>query len=399
MEKTPPPTDKIYSVSDVNALAEGVLRTHIGEVWVRGEISALKTQASGHVYFSLKDAQGVLNVALFKGAALRVPFKLEEGRQILVFGTLAIYSPTGRYQMVARFVLEEGLGRLQQEFERLKKMLEAQGLFARENKIPLPRLPRAVVFVTSPTGAVWHDFTRILERRDWRGRAILLPCRVQGAEAAADLVAKLRRADELPGVELIVVGRGGGSVEDLWCFNDERVVRAVAALRRPVISAVGHETDFTLCDFAADFRAETPSAAAELIAGFFNDERVRLQNLEALLLRALRVAVRNAFARLEFLEARLASRSPRTLLARALQRLDELSERLARGARLRASSAAERLKTAAARLRGLDPALTLERGYVLVRGEGGALRTRAAAVREGEALELTFADGKRKATL
>jgi exodeoxyribonuclease VII large subunit len=392
-----PKPDKIYSVSELNALAESVLVKSIGETWVRGEVSGLKTQSSGHVYFSLKDDKGVLSVALFRGAAMKNTVKLQEGKQIVVFGSVGIYSPSGRYQMVARLVLDEGLGKLQQEFERLKKLLEAEGLFSKERKIAIPRFPGVLAFITSPTGAVWQDFTRILARREWRGRVLLLPCRVQGAEAPLEIVGRLRQADVMEEVELIVVGRGGGSIEDLWAFNDERVVRAIAATQKPVIAAVGHETDFTLCDFAADFRAETPSAAAELIAGHFNDARIRLGELWKHLLNGGLRLIMLLKRHLEGLAARLSGRSPRVIIDRTAQRLDELWERISMSLKTRLTSSRERLATLAAHLHGIDPAGTLRRGYAMVRDDTGRIISRAGQVESNQELTLRWADGEKKA--
>lgn len=393
----PNASDKIYSVSELNRLAADALQSGVGAVWVRGEVTGYKLQPSGHAYFSLKDAQGVIQVAFFKGAAAKSTVRLAEGKQILLFGELDIYSPRGSYQMIAKFVLDEGVGKLQQEFERLKKQLTEEGLFARENKIAIPRLPRVVAFVTSPTGAVWHDFTMTLQNEDWRGRVILFPCRVQGAEAPEEIVDCLVRADKHTDVELIVVGRGGGSLEDLWAFNDERVVRAVAAVKRPVVSAVGHETDFTLTDFAADERAPTPTAAAANIAGLFNGARADVENLSLWLQRTVRNALNLAMRHLRELNARLTGRSPRVVIDRAQQTLDELGERMSRAATSVRQLSHQRLRTAAARLQGLDPVLTMARGYVVVQGANGKLLTSAAAVASGSQVELHFADGKKSA--
>lgn len=390
--------DKIYTVSELNSLAGQTLEKNIGSVWVRGEVTGLKTQPSGHIYFTLKDAGSLINVALFKHHALRLGVKLAEGKQVLIFGQLDIYLPRGSYQLIAQFALEEGAGQLQQEFERLKKQLEAEGLFAASNKVPIPQLPATVAFISSPTGAVWQDFTEILSRRDWRGRVILFPSRVQGAEAPSEIISALQSAERHPDVELIIVARGGGSLEDLWSFNDERVVRAVAALQRPVISAVGHQTDFTLCDFAADLRAETPSAAAELIAGFFNDARATVESLTHRLFRTVGHALTLARQQLQEFSTRLRSRSPRVILTRHTQRIDELSEHLSRLAQHRLRLSSQRLDTLSARLKGLDPALTLQRGYAIVRNGTGHIVKKAKDLHASQEIKLTFADGDKKAT-
>lgn len=426
--------DKIYSVSELNTLSQSVLEHGVGEVWVRGEVSGLKIQSSGHIYFSLKDEGSVISVALFKGTALKSSVKLSEGKQILVFGEVGIYLPRGSYQMVAKFLFDEGAGRLRQEFEKLKKQLEIEGIFAKERKIQIPRLPQTVAFITSPTGAVWQDFTRILQRRDWRGRVILFPCRVQGAEAPAEIVECLQRADNwaqrspsggsdneteislftwaqenkfttdktpdnINTIDLVVIGRGGGSLEDLWAFNDERVVRTVAAMRTPIISAVGHETDFTLCDFAADFRAETPSAAAELIAGQMNEIRTKVKSLSMHLLQFFRRTTMLYSQKIEGLGARLMGRSPRLILDRATQHLDEIDERMRHSVDYRLKQARERLATLNATLNGLDPQITLRRGYAMVRGVDGRLITKASMVKAGQEVELRWADNNKRATI
>jgi exodeoxyribonuclease VII large subunit len=391
--------DKIYTVAQLNEMAGRTLEQQIGAVWVRGEVSGLKLQSSGHYYFSLKDEKSVISVALFKGAAQRQTVKLEEGKQLLVFGTVGIYQPRGSYQMVAQFLLEEGAGRLQQEFERLKRMLEQEGLFARERKVALPVLPQTVAFITSPTGAVWQDFTRILRRRTWGGRVILFPCRVQGAEAPGEIAAQLARADRWPGVELIVVGRGGGSLEDLWAYNTEEVVRAVAAMERPIISAVGHETDVTLCDFAADFRAETPSAAAELIAGYMTDARTLADTLSARAQRAFGAVLRLQRDYLSQLGTRLKVRSPRQVIDSAYQRLDDLAERLRLAKDARLSAFRHRLALPLARLASCDPQAVLARGYAMVaRPEGGFVAS-ASALGDASDLVIRWHDGQRSAKL
>jgi exodeoxyribonuclease VII large subunit len=388
-----PKSDKIYSVGELNARVDGLLKSSVGPVWVRGEVSGLRPSGAGHVYFSLKDAQGVLSVAFFKFAAAKSTVKLTEGKQILVFGEVGIYQERGSYQMVAQFILDEGAGKLAQEFERLKKMLAAEGLFASERKIALPRLPQVVAFVTSPTGAVWQDFTRILRRRDWRGRVILFPTRVQGEGAESEIAAALAKADSWPSVELIVVGRGGGSLEDLWSFNTEAVVRAVAACERPVISAVGHETDFTLCDFAADVRAETPSAAAEMIAAEFNAAREAVGQTHGRLRQLSAAAMERLGGRLAESRARLEVVSPRSRMQALAVRLDDIADRANRASALAFERARTKFRHAATTLKTYDPHATLERGYAILEDGSGKLLTRAAMVPASGELRAQMADG------
>ena len=233
------------SVSEFTRRVKTLLEEGIRPGWVRGEVSNLRAQASGHVYFSLKDAGAQLSAVLFRGDAARQTVKLRDGQQVVAYGEVSVYEARGQYQLIVRAVIEDGVGRLQQEFERLKQRLAAEGLFAPEKKRPIPAMPATVGFVTSPTGAAVQDFIRILSRRGWRGRLVVLPAKVQGEGAAAEMAAMLGLAQALGIFDLLVIGRGGGSLEDLWAFNEEVLVRAVAGCTVPVISAVGHEIDFT----------------------------------------------------------------------------------------------------------------------------------------------------------
>jgi exodeoxyribonuclease VII large subunit len=415
----------------VKALLEGGLKPG----WVRGEVSNLRIQASGHVYFSLKDAGAQVRAVMFRGDAARQTTKLREGGQVVVLGEASVYEARGEYQLVVRAVVDDGTGRLQREFEAMKARLAAEGLFAKERKRALPRLPRTVGFVTSPTGAAVQDFLRILVRREWRGRVVVLPAKVQGEGAAEECAAMVAYANQAAGLgrgttngggegesagpafDLLVVGRGGGSLEDLWAFNEEVLVRAVAASRVPVISAVGHEIDFTLCDFAADARAETPSAAAELISSGFVAETERLGRIAralegetAAILGAARERAGGAAARLKLL-------SPAAQVERGWLRLDDFRNRaesaLARAwqgkrheaallaGRLAAVSPARRVEGESQRLLGLwkrlqaaSPASVLNRGFAIVRDEAGRPVTRAAGLRAGERVGIEFGDGR-----
>ncbi|MFO7724466.1 MAG: exodeoxyribonuclease VII large subunit, partial [Oceanipulchritudo sp.] len=265
MKHLNPSTEACYSVTALTREIKALLETAYPVVRIRGEISNLRRQASGHVYFSLKDAGASISCVCFRNDAMRLPLRLRDGLQVLGSGRLAVYEPRGNYQVIFRTLEEDGVGRLQQAFLELKEKLGAEGLFDKSRKKPLPRLPGTIAFVTSASGAALRDFISILERRRWGGRLIVIPARVQGTGAAAEIVRGIETANRESLCDLLVIGRGGGSLEDLWPFNEESLARAVAASRIPLISAVGHETDFTLSDFAADLRAETPSAAAEWI--------------------------------------------------------------------------------------------------------------------------------------
>ena len=409
------------SVTEFTRRVKALLEAGLRAGWVRGEVSNLRIQTSGHVYFSLKDAGAQVRAVMFRGDAARQTVKLREGGQVVVFGQVSVYEARGEYQLIVRAVVDDGVGRLQREFEALKARLAAEGLFAKERKRALPRLPRTVGFVTSPTGAAAQDFARILARRGWRGRVVILPAKVQGEGAAAEVAAMVALANDaaICGIEfdLLVVGRGGGSLEDLWAFNEETLVRAVAASRVPVISAVGHEIDFTLCDFAADARAETPSAAAELISSGFVAETERLDRFARALDAETEAALEAARERMEGLGARLRLLSPTAQVERGWLRLDDLRNRVesaaARGlqtrrhevallgGRLTSASPERRVENESQRLLGLwkrlqaaSPASVLNRGFAIVRNEVGRPVTRAADLRSGERLELEFGDGR-----
>jgi exodeoxyribonuclease VII large subunit len=413
----PPDPARVLSVSELTRRIKDLLETQVSEIWIRGEVSNFRRQASGHLYFTLKDAGSQLPCVLFRADALRAGLDLRDGLQLLAFGQLSVYEPRGAYQLVVRFVLEDGLGRLQLEFEKLKARLAAEGLFAAERKRLLPPRPRTIAFITSPTGAAVRDFISILRRRGWRGRLVILPAKVQGREAVPEILAQLAVAARLKIFDLVVVGRGGGSLEDLWCFNDEALVRAIAASPIPVISAVGHETDFTLADFAADRRAETPSAAAELISSAFLEQTDRLARCTDALHDLAATNLERRRARLEVLDHRLQSTSPRNFLEQAALRLDDSTGRLQSAlqsalhlrrdawhraaARLAARSPVTRLPLERAKLTGLERRLdatnlerTLARGFVLLSDTAGKPVTRRAQLKPRQPLRARFADGE-----
>ena len=409
------------SVTEFTRRVKTLLETGLRPGWVRGEVSNLRIQTSGHVYFSLKDSGAQLAAVMFRGDAGRQTVKLRDGMQVVAYGEISVYEARGSYQLIVRVVVEDGVGRLQREFEALKVRLAAEGMFAKERKRELPRLPRTVGFVTSPTGAAVQDFLRILSRRGWLGRVVVLPAKVQGDGAAAEVAAMIVLANDVAacGVafDLLVVGRGGGSLEDLWAFNEEVVVRAVAGSRVPVISAVGHEIDFTLSDFAADVRAETPSAAAELISSGWVAESERLVQLGKALHGEAEAALESARERVEGLAARLRLLSPTAQVERSWQRLDDLQARLAMIAagsvqkrrhglalaagRFAAASPARRVERESQRLLGLwkrlqaaSPASVLNRGFAIVRDENGRAITRAVELRAGQRVEIELGDGR-----
>jgi len=344
---------------------------------VEGEISNLRTPSSGHAYFTLKDDGAQLRCVLFRGRGRRVAFQPEDGMQVLAFGGLDVYVARGEYQLVVELLEPKGVGALQLAFEQLKRRLEAEGLFDAARKRPLPSFPRTIGIVTSPTGAAVRDMLHVIGRRFADLRILITPVRVQGEEAPGEIVRALRDLQEIAELDVVIVGRGGGSIEDLWAFNDERVARAIAACRVPVISAVGHETDFTIADFVADLRAPTPSAAAELVV------QEKLQVARALV--DLYENLKQAMAgRLDQERARIESLAKRRVLtdaARALRdlhrRLDDLTARLTLGVRGSQRQVAHRLSLARNALRSLNPVARIANGTALLSQLRGRLASAA----------------------
>ncbi|MBC7369371.1 MAG: exodeoxyribonuclease VII large subunit [Undibacterium sp.] len=407
---------RVESVSAFTRRVKTLLEDGVGASWVRGEVSNVKAQGSGHVYFSLKDAGAQVSAVLFRGDALRQTVKLRDGQQVVVYGQVSVYEARGQYQLIVRLVIEDGVGQLQREFEALKAKLAAEGLFGPEKKRALPPLPACVGFLTSPTGAAVQDFIRIMARRGWRGRVVVLPAKVQGEGAAAELVAMLALAQELKIFDLLVIGRGGGSLEDLWAFNEEALVRAVAACTVPIISAVGHEIDFTLCDFAADVRAETPSAAAELISSKFVEAAERAERAGDAMDEALERAIGEATERLDHARSRLRLLAPAAQIEQGFLRLDDLGNRLVAALREAAQARRQQLgETRAAlarvspefrvqteshrllalwkRLQAASPVSVLNRGFAIVRDEAGRPVMRREKISSGQKLAAEFVDG------
>lgn len=383
------------SVTELADVLKGHLEA-IGTVSVVGEITGAKLYGTTW-YFSLKDAGAQVSVVHF-GNRSRPGAEIVDGRRVIITGQPDFYAKSGRLSIIARAIVADGEGDLWRRYLELKARLGAEGLFDPEVKRPLPEFPRTVAFVTSPAGAVRRDFVEVLRTRGWSGRVIIVPAVVQGPAAAASLVRGLTRAAAIPGIDLIVVGRGGGSMEDLWCFNDERLVRAVRACPVPVISAVGHQTDHPLTDDAADVRAETPTAAAELVASGQERLRQRVRLLAAELARhAPARRLESLRQDLVLLRTRL-SGAAESALADRRHALSGLRARLIRRSpTARVSVARERLGQLAKRLRAAGFDSILARGYVLVRSADGKVVTRAADLASGQSLRLRFSDGERGA--
>ena len=363
-----PQAKEIKSVSEFTREVKSLLETAIGSVWIRGEISNFRRQQSGHLYFSLRDSGSQVSAVLFRNDALKQTVHLKDGLQVVAFGQINVYPPRGNYQLIIRLVMPDGLGRLQQEFERLKAKLRKQGLFDPERKKPIPLVPRAVGFVTSPTGAAVQDFIRILKRRDWVGRVIILPAKVQGSGSAREIVRMIQRAQTLPELDLLVVGRGGGSMEDLWRFNDERVVLALANSEIPVISAVGHEIDFTLSDFVADLRAETPSAAAEIISTHYREVRDRYNAAGRELARWVGDGLRSNREQLDGLGRRLHILEPLDKIEQGHLRLDDLEIRLNGVVNAKLLQGRHRLSEVSREIEKMDPLPLIHRFRLTTQG-------------------------------
>lgn len=318
----------ILSVSQLNRRAKMLLETQLPLLWIEGEISNLSQPSSGHWYFTLKDTGAQVRCAMFKGRNSRVRFAPQHGQQVLLRAKVSLYEGRGDYQLIAEHMEEAGTGALQRAFEELKHRLEQEGLFASELKQPLPTLPKRVAIITSPTGAAVRDIVSVFERRYPLIDLVVLPVAVQGQDAPAQIARAINMANRMRNIEAIIVGRGGGSIEDLWAFNEEIVARAIHASKRPLVSAVGHETDFTIADFVADLRAPTPSAAAELLSPDREELLSAFEGHEALLEDALWRKLEQSQLRLEHLRARL--RHPGDKLNSWAQQLDGLEIRLTR---------------------------------------------------------------------
>jgi exodeoxyribonuclease VII large subunit len=427
---SPRETRRVLTVSELNALARGLLEDAFPSVWVEGEISNLRRYPSGHTYFTLKDAASQVAAVLFRGSGPALRFRPEDGLKVLARGRVSLYEPRGSYQIIVEHLEPAGLGALQVAFEQLRARLQAEGLFDPARKRRLPLLPRRIGVVTSPAGAALRDILKVLERRFAGLEVLIAPSRVQGPEAVAEIVAAIKALDRVGGIDVLIVARGGGSLEDLWPFNEESVARAIAASAVPVISAVGHEVDVTIADLVADVRAPTPSAAAEIVVRSKRELADRVAGLRSRLLSAgrlrtsdlrralqdlgadraldtVRARLRDAMLRADDLSERLRARLDRLTLA-ARHRLEileqrmsprRLGERLA-GRRARWESLRLRLESVAAqplrrergragavsdRLNALSPLAVLARGYAICRvASTGAILKEAARVRPGE---------------
>jgi exodeoxyribonuclease VII large subunit len=435
---------EIWTVSQLTRRVKGILETQIGAVWVAGEISNWRVSPAGHAYFTLKDEGSQLRAVIFRGRLSQVKFEVENGLEVFVHGGVSVYEQRGEYQIICEEMQPRGMGALQLAFEKLKAKLEAEGLFDPARKKPLPLLPKRIGIVTSPSGAAIRDILNVIQRRFAHVHILLYPARVQGEGASAEIVEGIRALDAY-GVDVMIVGRGGGSLEDLWSFNEEAVVRAIAGAKTPIISAVGHETDFTLADFAADVRAPTPSAAAELVVREQEALAEAISNYQRRLQRTLDARMAQLRGRLERMYGSFVFRRPEELLRQLRQRCDDarmtidrvlrhriLDERygveksvralalLSPGAQVR--RAHERLasmrrrlfgaglvvpvrkraalRTRAAQLDALSPLAILGRGYAVAwQLPGETLVRRADQLRPGDTVRVRFGEGSAETTV
>jgi exodeoxyribonuclease VII large subunit len=386
----------ILSVSDLTLAIKGTLERHFTSVWVGGEISDVSRPHSGHVYFTLKDDGAQIKGIVWRSVAQKLKFDLHDGLEVICRGDVDVYPARGSYQLIIRDVEPLGLGALQLAFKQLYEKLAAEGLFDPRRKQPLPRFPTRVAFVTSPTGAAIRDFLEVLRRR-WQGvQVTIIPARVQGEGAAEEIARGIRLANQLcPMPDVLVVGRGGGSIEDLWSFNEEPVVRAIYASKIPVVSAVGHEIDVTLADLAADVRAATPTEAAERIVPSAEDIHATLKNHEQRLLASLRSSAQHARAQVQGLAMRRAFRRPFDSLQDLARRVDELQARADRAIRQNVQRRHHQVTSAGAQLEALSPLAVLSRGYsVTFKTATGELLRSAAQTTPGELLTTRLATGQ-----
>jgi exodeoxyribonuclease VII large subunit len=395
MSLLPDDSRRVLSVWQLTAQIQGLLESALADVWVSGEISNLARPRSGHCYLTLKDDRAQIRAVLWRGAAARLRFELRDGLEVVCRGRLGVYAPRGDYQLIVEQIEPKGIGALELALRQLRDKLAKEGLFDAARKRPLPPFVRRIAVVTSPTGAAIHDFLQVLARR-WRGADVLVvPTRVQGAGAAAEIARAIETVGRLrTPPDCLVVTRGGGSLEDLWAFNEESVVRAIAACPIPVVSAVGHEIDVTLSDLAADVRALTPSEAAELVAPASEELVAGLRQYQKRLTAALRSRAGSARSRLDALARHAVFRRPHQLVQDLSRRLDELEGRATRAVGHRVERARARADAAAAHLESLSPLAVLGRGYSLTyRTADGRIIRDAGEVLPGQQITTRFARG------
>lgn len=390
------PKKTVHSVSEITDLLKKLIEQHppFRNVWVQGQVSNYSKSGAGHVYFTLKDANSQISVAIFQSSASRLRFSLKDGEEVIVQGPVSVYSTRGQYQIIGRNVEPVGIGALQRAFEELKQRLADEGLFDKTHKKPLPRFPKKIGVVTSATGAAFQDICEQLRKRYPLAEVLLHPALVQGNGAAqeiANAVQAMNQRDD--GIDVLIVGRGGGSIEDLWAFNEERVARAIFDSTIPVVSAVGHETDYTISDMVADHRAPTPSAAIEHIVPDQDELFAQLNGFDTWLRTTIQNRLNGHKTRIQELETRLAPEQRKDKIYQLYQTVDSLDTACRNAAKRSLTDSESRLHTLAQRLNALSPLATLKRGYSISRKTDGQVLTAAEQVSVGDRIEVQLAHG------
>ncbi len=387
------------SVSQITGHIQHTLEADFSSVWVKGELSNLTRHSSGHWYFSLKDRSAQLGAVMFRRQNGSVRFEISHGMEITVHGRISVYPPQGRYQLIVDQMLPAGQGDLHLAFEALKKKLATEGLFDPARKRPLPAYPQRIGIITSPTGAAIRDMLNILSRRFPLAEVLLIPVRVQGEGAASEITQAIEDFNQRADCQVLIVGRGGGSLEDLWAFNEEQVARAIAASTIPIVSGVGHETDTTISDFTADHRAPTPSAAAELVVPDSHELMSRLINMGHTLHKTISHRVDRNRQRLEALQNSYALKRPVLMIEQSLQRLDQLQDRSFRSSAEKINLMLSKLTGLEQQVQALNPLAILERGYAVVSQENGQIIQSVKQVNRGDAVRIRLKDGDVQTTI
>lgn len=391
--------EKLLTVGALTREIKRLLGESFGALWIEGEISGFKLHSSGHAYFMLKDAAAQLSCVMWKGNVSRSSVALRDGMKLHAFGNIEVYEPQGKYQLIVSAVKIAGEGELQQQFEQLKARLLAEGLFDLGRKRRLPTYPQRIGIVTSPTGAVIEDMKTVAARRWPLAELVLIPVKVQGTGAGQEIASAIEQFNRLPGIDLMVVGRGGGSLEDLWAFNEEVVARAIFNSRLPVVSAVGHEVDYTIADMVADLRAPTPSAAMEIILPDREQVIELVEQLGQRLRRTLSVKQRNLIEQVNTLAHHWAFRQPINLVMMAAQRVDEFHARMLTATSSGLTERKQRLARLQELLTAYHPQHILERGFSIVRDDQGHIVRHAKLLHKDSHISLTFAEGSAEASV
>src|SRR5581483_6198712 len=389
-----PPARRVFRVSDLTVAIRDLLEDRFVEVWIEGELSNCKVWNNGHLYFTLKDDRSQLKGFMFRSTLRYLKFKPADGQHVIARGKVTVYEPRGEYQLECEHLKPKGVGALQVAFEQLKQRLQQEGLFDADRKRPLPALPRKIGIVTSLDGAAIRDIVNVLGRRHANAHLVICPARVQGADAAPDVARALRQIARVPGVDVVIVGRGGGSIEDLWAFNEEMVARAIGRVPVPVISAVGHETDYTIADFVADVRAPTPSAAAEMVVAGKDEFCGRIDRLHDRLLAAARARIQRLSRRVHVADSRPAFAGVPGRVAMRARHASELSHALARALRDRVAVRSRHLQHLDRQLQTFDAGRRLGALRTRLVGADGRLRGAAARRRDRARAQLQATAGR-----